>query len=273
MPVDYLFIVPLSPSHLLTEQRRQLQDLCFGQLEKLQSTKKVWLLGEGETDRKDFEVLELGGKSKEDKLYHLGLFLEELDELPARYLVRLDDDDLINPPVFDALSKETFDIAFDEYHCFYDLSSGLTSIQKRSWIANTCVHKIDCALQMIPKSGGSDLAEKENYLMACDHSQAWHPFYSERRKVISKKGSPLYVRVLNDESITAKAGNSESSKENYYQYLTTFGHWESQFPLEPSLLNELKDIGRSEGGLVKWKFEKPGLINRIKRKIGTKGNS
>ncbi len=273
MPVDYLFIVPLSPSHLLTEQRKQLQDLCFNQIEKLRSTKRVWLLGEGETNRKDFEVLDLGGKSKEDKLFYLGQYLEKLDELPAKYLVRLDDDDLINPLVFDQLSAESFDVAFDQDHCFYDLSSGLASTQKRPWIANTCIHKIECALQLVEKMGGSDLAEGENYLMASDHSQAWHRFYANRRKVVTKIGEPLYIRVLNDESITAKAGNTENSKEKYYRYLTTFGSWDSKFPLESDVLDSLTELGSAEGVLEDWKFDKPTLIERIKRKVGTKRNS
>lgn len=228
----------------------------------------VWLLGETDFDRENFEQIELNASSKEDKLYLAGQKLASMKELPARYLVRLDDDDLINPSVFDEMADSEFDIAYDSYHWFYDLSSGLTSSQKRDWIPNTAIHRMDKALEKVDRIGGSELAGEQNYLMACDHSRAWKPYYHNKKIVNSNPSKPIYLRVLNNSSRTARDSASIDSKNEYFRYLKTFGFWKSLFPLENGLKSELLKIGKLNGrSLENWKFPEPTLLQRIKRKI------
>jgi hypothetical protein len=268
MKVDFLFLIPTTPPEFLDDQRSALQTLCFAQILKLRSSKKVWLLGESDFENDFFERLSLDAQSKEDKLFLAGQKLQSMENLPARNLVRLDDDDLINPAVFDTLAEQDFDIAYDPYHWFYDLSSGMTSSQKRAWIPNTAIHNMDMALERVKSLGGSDLSGSENYLMACDHSRAWHPFYHSKRKKLSDKNNPIYLRVLNNSSRTAKESSRDESKNEYFRYLKTFGSWNSPFPLDSSLKDQLLAIGRLGGrNLENWRFPKPSFLQRLKRKI------
>ena len=268
MQIDFLFLIPITPKNLLNDQRRALQSLCFNQLLELQSSYRVWLLGEADFFSDNFEQIELNASSKEDKLYLAGQKLESMKVFPARYLVRLDDDDLINPVVFDELASEQFDIAYDSHHCFYDLSSGLTSSQKREWIPNTAIHRMEMALEKVDKVGGSELAIEKNYLMACDHSKAWKSFYRGKKIKQSDPSKPIYLRVLNNSSRTALGSASNDSKNEYFRYLKTFGSWKSPFPLENELKNELLRIGKLGGrSLENWNFPKMSLLQRIKRKI------
>lgn len=268
MQVDFLFLIPTTPPELLDDQRLALQELCFNQILKLKSSNIVWLLGDANFKSAGFESVSVDGSSKEDKLFQAGKKLASRDQPLARYLVRLDDDDLINPDIFDALVDREFDVAYDSYHWFYDLSSGMTSSQKRPWIPNTAIHKMNFALEQVKRIGGSSLAGEKNYLMACDHSRAWHPFYREKKILISEPSLPIYLRVLNNSSRTAKQSAGGESKNEYFRYLKTFGSWESQFPLDHSLQKQLLEIGQLGGRhLEKWSFPKPTLLQRFKRKI------
>jgi len=268
MKVDFLFLIPITPPEMLDDQRSALQELCFEQILKLKSSKKVWLLGESDFENDSFKVFSLNATTKEDKLFLAGKKLESMENLPARYIVRLDDDDLINPSVFDSLAKNDFDIAYDPYHWFYDLSSGMSSSQKREWIPNTAIHRIDMALEKVQSQGGSELAGAKNYLMACDHSRAWHPFYQSKKRKLSDKNNPVYLRVLNNSSRTAKESSRDESKNEYFRYLKTFGNWDNHFPLNPSVKEQLVEIGRLGGrSLEKWNFPKPPFLQRLKRKI------
>jgi len=223
---EFLFLVPCSPNAPKGSLRADLQALCFSQLRRLNCDFRVWLLGEPSQDASDFEIIPCSGESKEIKLREACDRLSDEPHLP-RYLVRLDDDDLINPGLFEALAKEDFDIAFDRLHWFYDLATDKASAQRRNWIANTAIHRTELALKRIPAIGGSSTEDGSNYLIACDHSLAWHPFYADKKK--RKVSEPLYVRILNPESITARSGG-EFSKNRYFSYLSTFGRWDAQLP-------------------------------------------
>jgi len=268
MPADFLFLIPTTPENLLDDQRSELQLLCFNQILKLKSSRKVWILGDSKFQHDDFEVHNINASSKEDKLFLAGKKLESLKEPPAKNLVRLDDDDLINPEIFDKLSRLSFDIAYDTHHWFYDLSSGLTSSQKRAWIPNTAIHRMDMAMEKVHRIGGSELSGKENYLFACDHSRAWQAFYEGKKVAHSNRENPLYLRILNNSSRTARHSAGDESKNEYFRYLKTFGNWEKRFPLKSSLKRELLEIGQLGGrSLESWNFPKPSFLQKIKSKI------
>lgn len=267
MPADFLFLIPLTPERFLDPQRRELQKLCFEQLERLTCSKQVWLLGDGEFSQKDFQSVQLNGDTKEDKLFEVGQMLEKSKNPLAKYIVRLDDDDLINPVVFDKMANEDFDVCYDKHHWFYDISSAQTGNQERAWIANTAIHKYDKALQKIKALGGSPKAGESNFLFACNHSQAWMPFYKDLKVVQLPSNTPLYLRILSPGSITAKIQNGQNQDE-YFSYLTTFGNWNNKFPFDNQIAENLKAIWiQNEGALKEWNFPRNNLISRVLTKF------
>lgn len=265
MQVDYLFLIPLMPSEKLDAQRSALRELCFSQLRKLGSSYRVWLLGEMEEEISDFEIIKVRGVSKEDKLWEAGKILEAGYTPLAKYVVRLDDDDLINPEIFDAFATEYFDCCTDRYHTFYDLSSGNVSAQKRDWFPNTVIHRYKHAMQKVPVQGGSELAGESNFLFACDHSQTWHDYYADKTVRYTSKYDPLYIRVLSPGSITAQ----QTSYNEYAGYLTGFGSWKSPFPLKNTVLQkELKEIWfRENDSFKEHEFPKKSILKRVVKRI------
>jgi len=253
------------PAEKLNSQRVALRALCFKQLRLLKASYRVWLLGDPGEEISDFETIKVRGTSKEDKLWEAGRILKASFSPPARYVVRLDDDDLINVSAFEAAANKDFDCYADKYHQFYDLSSGAVCAQKRNWIPNTAIHKFEHAMKIVPSIGGSELAGKENFLFACDHSQAWHPYYADKKVVYTDKSNPLYLRVLNPGSITAQGNDSQS----YTDYLRSFGNWEAPFPFaDKQLENDLKKVWCQENGeLHSYNFPKKSILNRLAQKI------
>jgi len=267
MTVDYLFVIPLTPDSASNETRRELRRLCFQQLQKLKASKKVWLLGAKTTDIADFEAIHTSSRSKEDKLYEAGFLLEKNPKI-ARYLVRLDDDDLINPAVFDEMAGVAgFDCFADKLHWFYDLSSGRCSAQERPWIPNTAIHKMEHALQKVRALGGSNLADETNFLFACDHSKAWHLYYTGKNVRYANIKNPLYLRVLSPRS--RSAGGSDDYQNTFPFYLPRFGVWKHHFPFEANPLHEqLKDIWlKNEGPLKVWSLPRKSFVSRFLNKL------
>jgi hypothetical protein len=266
MTTDYLFLIPLTPDSASSDMRRALRKLCFAQISKLKASKKVWLLSESEVEDPDFEVVKTSGYSKEDKLFEAGFLLQK--QAPqARYLVRLDDDDLINPAVFDAAAAQDFDCLYDPMHWFYDLSSGRTSAQKRAWIANTAIHRMEHALAMVPARGGSRLAAGTNFLFACDHSQAWHLYYADKNAVQTNTDHPLYLRILSPRS--RSSGGSDDFENTFPFYLQRFGSWNSPFPFEEVALHpQLEALWTErEGPLREWKLPQKSFVSRFLNKM------
>jgi hypothetical protein len=259
--LDYLFLIPTSPDLAEDSLRKDLQKLCFQQVAKLDASFVVWLLGDADTDHPHFKSIDCKGTTKEEKLKESGDQLAALPQL-AKYLVRLDDDDLINPMVFDELANRDFDIAYDRKHFFYDLATDLASRQKRDWIPNTAIMDFQKAMNKVESIGGAETEDGKNYLFACDHSRAWRVFFDGGTIVHSKE--PIYVRILNPDSITATA-NGEFSENNYFRYLQGFGAWravlpESIKPLHPDLM---KIRQKHFGDPLNFK-PKRGLFSRLK---------
>ncbi len=267
MKVDYLFLIPLNPESASNDMRRALRKLCLEQVSAIKASKRVWLLGTDTSPHPDFEAIKTAGRSKEDKLYEAGFLLEkEVDT--ARYLVRLDDDDLVNPAVFDAaVNYPDFDCLYDHTHWFYDLSSGRCSTQQRPWIPNTAIHAMHHAVQRIPAIGGSTLADDENFLFACDHSRAWHAYYTGKNLVRTDKDNPLYLRVLSPRS--RSAGGSDDFKTTFPYYLQRFGTWKSHFPFqEDTMRPQLIDLWeKQEDALEEWSLPSKSFVSRFLNKI------
>ncbi|MCZ4409300.1 hypothetical protein O3Q51_10785 [Cryomorphaceae bacterium 1068] len=264
--LDYLFLIPTSPDLAEASLRKDLQKLCFQQVAQLESSFVVWLLGDAEITHPHFKTIVCEGTTKEEKLKEAGDQLAKLPQL-AKYLVRLDDDDLINPMVFDELANRDFDIAYDRKHFFYDLATDLASRQKRDWIPNTAIMNFEKAMTKVddprPLSADTERSRSvENYLFACDHSRAWRIFFSGRNIVHPKES--VYVRILNPESITATA-SGKFSENNYFRYLQGFGAWRAALPeaLLPVKTDLMKIRQKHFGDPLNFK-PKRGLFSRLK---------
>jgi hypothetical protein len=269
MKVDYLFLIPLNPESASNDMRRALRKICLEQVSAIKASKKVWLLGTDNSLHPDFEAIKTAGRSKEDKLFEAG-FLLEREKDTARYLVRLDDDDLVNPAVFDAAAKlPDFDCFYDHTHWFYDMSSGRCSTQQRPWIPNTAIHRMEHAMMKVPALGGSTLAGDDNFLFACDHSRAWHAYYTGMNLVKADQNNPLYLRVLSPRS--RSAGGSDEFQETFPYYLQRFGTWKSHFPFQQEKLHPmLKQIWEgNEGPLREWTLPSKSFVSRFLNKIKT----
>lgn len=266
MKVDYLFVIPLTPESAGNQIRKELRDCCFEQITKLKASKKVWLLGPYHTNLPDFEVIETKGESKEDKLFEVGFLVNRTPEM-ARYLVRLDDDDMINPELFDKLAALDVDCMADRMHWFYDLSSARCSAQERPWIPNTAIQKMEHALTKVKSLGGSALAGDQNFLFALDHSKAWHKYYTGKAIHYTSPEEPLYLRILSPRSRTA--GGSDDFENTFPIYLSRFGTWKSPFPFEKeTLLPKLKAIWtNNEGELRNWVFPQKTFVSRFLNRI------
>lgn len=271
MVKDFLFLIPLMPAEFLDSQRKKLRELCFSQIRKLDSSYSVWLLGDVTDESRlpeHFETIPTKGRTKEDKLFEAGEILVTDHVQNYRYLVRLDDDDLINPRVFDLNAAAEFDCVVDSAHWFYDLSSGMLSRQKREWFPNTVIHAFENALTLVDAKGGAAGAGNQNFLFACDHSLAWHPFYENRNIKRIESDNPLYIRVLNPGSITATA-NGSKRKADYLSYLTTFGHWKAGFPRDfEAVKDDLLEVWKNECGEMRsYQFPKNTKLKSLIRKI------
>lgn len=256
---------------MLDKTRRSLRELCFQQIGKLKSGYRVWLLGEVENPESlpdHFECIATTAKTKEDKLFEAGKMLENMAPNSFQFLVRLDDDDLINPQVFDACVRLRFDCCVDSEHWFYDLSSALLSSQKRNWFPNTMIHSFAHAMTKVPALGGSERAGSENFLFACDHSRVWKDYYKNRRTEWVSGSNPLYLRVLNPGSITASAKET-SAEDDYFDYLSTFGDWNADFPInDKELEQDLIHIWtEGHGELRTYTFPKRSVLTKIIQRI------
>ena len=195
MDKSFLFITPLTPKRLITPLRILLFEQFIKSLQN-QSYKNWEALLIGEEDRVDgnMKYISLKAESKEIKLIFAKEYILNLKTKPD-YIIRIDDDDLINPFILERVALLNFDCYSDSHHAFYDLVSSRISLQKRSWFANTVIHKYEHAMILI--------GEDQIPLIQCDHSKIWHLFYKDKTVIYSERSAPIYLRVLSPTTVTS----------------------------------------------------------------------
>ena len=87
------------------------------------------------------------GNSKEQKLQFAKVYLLDAG-LKSDYILRLDDDDILNPNAFNHVNKTKPDVYSDLYHSFINIDSGLIAQQQRPWFPNTTIIKWDLAFSI-----------------------------------------------------------------------------------------------------------------------------
>lgn len=245
----FLFIIPQSPKSSMTPFRQSLTEISLKSLKN--QTSNDWealLIGEEERTDGNINYISSPYKTKEEKLNYFADWILKQENKP-QYIIRFDDDDLISPFILEKVSTMNFDCYADQWHWFYDTSSGNCSRQKRRWLPNTIIHKTEYALTAFGEyNKGITSSGRKPILLQNDHSQTWHQFYSNKKIVFAKKNSPIYMRVLSPSSITA--GNAtEFDRKNYEKYRKGFGTWDASMPEGFSdYATELKKIWVSHFG-------------------------
>lgn len=236
MSKRFLFITPLTPKHLLTPLRELLfNQFLFALNNQSYPNWEAILIGDEEKTEGKIKYLKVQALSKEIKLIFAKEYILNLKEKPD-YIIRIDDDDIINPFVLEKISGLEFDCYADNYHAFYDIVSGKISQQNRPWLANTVIHKYEHAM--------IEYGVDKTPLFLCDHSKSWHDYYKDKKVIFSSKKHPIYLRVLSPTSITAETNELKS----YNLYLKGFGKWK-RISLNP-FARLVSDIEKSYIGLT-----------------------
>ncbi len=216
--MTFYFIVPRTPFKYRTPERELLwHNTKLSLLAQKYKNWKVIIIGTKDEELIEdnrFVFLEFDLLPKGQKLIKAIEYLMSLDITP-NYLIRLDDDDIVSSDKLFSISLEykKWDCYTDEYHAFFEMSLGKVSLQKRPWFPNSTIHSYQHGVAKIEVEGN------ENYLIAHDHSKAWHLFYAKKNILFSKKHEPIYLRILSENSITSKLA------KDYTKYLLLFGTW------------------------------------------------
>lgn len=217
----FIFIVPHTPKQFRDELRDRLFEITLESLKKQTYVNwRAYIISDEDKIDGNLHFINSEATSKKEKLIK-GLELVASLNIKPDFIIRFDDDDIINPGILEKASKLDFECMADEFHAFYDVISGYTALQKRNWFANTVIHKYKHAIK---EDGGVPL-------LLHDHSKSWHIYYRDKEVIYSKKEFPLYLRILSPTSITA-GGNLEIETANnrikrYRDYLQGFGRWKT----------------------------------------------
>jgi len=268
----FLFIVPQSPKRMVTPFRQRLIDISMKSLlEQSSSDWEAIFLGEEERSAGNLHFIRCPVETKEEKLHFVVDYLLAQKSLPE-YIIRFDDDDIINTNVLKDVSGKDFDCYADEWHTFYDISTGRISRQKRDWLPNTVIHKTEHALAVYGEYHYVVKSDKRRpHLLQNDHSKWWHAYYADRKVEFAPRDSPLYMRILSPTSFTANSEKEKPDKVSYTEYLSRFGSWDA--PLPPAFAEYVADLKRAwleeVGPLWDLKIKKPGGFG-LRRLFGKK---
>ncbi len=222
---NFLFIIPLTPISLLNDNRKAIQELCFKTLMLQNYTNWQALLIGSELpnvvkNNQKFIHVKYEG-IKEEKLQIATKFISE-NKLTPDYIISLDDDDFFNPYILEELTNVDFDIYTDKFHAFFEYETQTVSQQIRLWFPNTCIHKFEHAMAVHGTLANLNIKKinAQVRLIENDHSKI-HSYYKGKKIIYASRNNPVYLRVLNKESITAK------NSFNYEVYMKQFGYWKS----------------------------------------------
>ncbi|MDI3520441.1 MAG: hypothetical protein PWR04_429 [Anaerophaga sp.] len=225
-----VFIIPRVPDTYRNPIRNKLWKLCLDSLFK--QTFLNWtalVVGKNIDHQKNdnrFIVVSYEG-TKEEKLQKATEYIIQ-NNIPGDYIIRLDDDDIINPTILEKVSKLNFDIYVDKHQWFWHYESGKISNRVWNWYPNTCIHKREHALTEWGDYANGDFKryKEQALLIENDHSKL-HPYYKNKRVIFADKKHPVYLRTITSVSITAQ------NSHNHENYLKRFGLWHK---------NNLKDF-------------------------------
>lgn len=268
----FLFVIPQSPKRTITPFRQRLIDLSLQSLRAQESDQwEAWMLGEENKADGNLTYFQSPVETKEEKLHWAVDLLLNAKSLPE-YIIRFDDDDIINVSALKKVEGITFDCYADKHHTFYDAASGRLSQQVRSWLPNTVIHKTEHALAQYGEYHYVVKSDKRKpHLLQNDHSKWWHTYYANKKVVYADKSSPLYMRILSPTSFTAQGGVNTSEHQSYNEYISKFGDWNAVVPavFQP-YIDELMKAWEKENGPLWAPVDSKSNRSRIARWLGLK---
>lgn len=274
---SFVFITHFTPAFKLSLLRKRLQEIYFKALNAQSYFNwKVLIIGEKEFEDQHFKFVNLNSnQSRENVLSDMVKIYDRKDVIEwitnSDYLIKLDDDDIISPRILDKVQSRNFDVYFDEYHTFYDITSGQIARQKRAWIASTCIHKTEHALSPVNSDRKNVYS---NSLLYTDHSKSWFPYYSGKNILTAGRSEPVYLRVLSPTTRSASAKSfpitiHDINFAHYYQYLHSFGNWKEMEKLHDFDLftNDLKSCWKEFSGEGCRQLPAKNFLRTLKDKL------
>ena len=252
---EFIFIIPRTPKEYKTTIRESLWRITLQSLinQSYASWKAIVVCDDLDEPSIDDRIIYLKSSvQKKGEKINKAIDYIISQKIRVDFVIRLDDDDLIMPTTLEDSLKFNFDVYADRYHTFYDLSSGLLSIDKRKWLANTVIHKQSHAFKICDDTG--------LHVINHDHSLKWHEYYNSKMIVYSKKTSPVYIRVLNPVSVSAGESN------DYDNYLSFFGNWKYNAPESFMLYSKLLLNIQKENNLF-IEHKRDSLLMKFRKKL------
>ena len=209
----FLFIVALTPMEFLNPLRIRQQEVFLDSLKAVKYDNfQAILLGDKEDKVGKLTFVKSPNGSKGDRLKFALEYLKR-NEIEYDYVARFDDDDVLNPNIFEIVNElPEADCFYDNWHAYYDLYSGEHTHEKKDWMANAILMKKEHALFVL--ADGRTLVEQ-------DHAQEWHLYFRHLKKTALPKLRPIYLRILSPGSVTANA----KEEQNYQTYLAGQCKW------------------------------------------------
>lgn len=237
----FLFIIPRTPPEFRDPTRDLYWELCKQYLLDQKSTNWTALVIDEEELLVDNIVsIKSSAKKKHEKI-NTALEIILQATIKPEYIIRLDDDDLINPNALAELEEvSSFDIYTDKWHTSWNPLTNQIASRVNYWFPNTCIINTKHALTYW------DALQKDSLKFMINNNHGNFHFYFRKKKVVfAPKNRPLYLRTISANSITANATNQKDL------YLKSFGLWKNRnledFPKivgnnkQPPILQVIKD--------------------------------
>ena len=220
----FLFVIPATPKKFLDDSRTKLQELCVLHLvSQTYSNWEVLWISENvpNTDDKRFLHVNYEGP-KEEKLQIATRYIIA-NNVPADYIIRLDDDDLFNTKILNEIKEESFDLMVDKHQSFWLYETNYFASRVWYWFPNTCIHKKEHALCVFGSLVNENVKRlnPETRLIENDHSKIHH-YYIGKDIQFSFQGNPIYLRTITSNSVTY------NDSENKGAYYSKFGNWKQR---------------------------------------------
>lgn len=192
---DFLYIVALTPEKFITETKRRLQEITIEALKsQLSDNWQALIIGDQDAQTGNIIYLKSDAQKKGDKLLFALSYIEKQEKKP-KYLVRLDDDDIISPTIIQKIEKLDFDCYADKYHAYYNLINGkLLFFRAIGYMANTVFHKYEHAICIVENPVG--INDVNRPLLCCDHAHEFSRYYKNKKVIYSPKMEPIYLRIF-----------------------------------------------------------------------------
>jgi len=230
---DFIFIIPLTPSHLQSAFRKELFKITIASLINQKSDNWQAILV-GEYEKTDGNLIYIPAVSSDseykkyfrkderftDKHFKIDIALQYIKSqtVKPKFLLRFDDDDIISPTAISEITDFNFDCYADRYQALLDTITGKICLGNYSWLANTVIHKYQHAVTIIPDQGRA--YQPEGALINGRHNVAFHEYYAHKKILYSSKYHPLYLRTLTMDSISI---NNREDNLKYFQWIKSYG--------------------------------------------------